>query len=107
MKNSILLSLTLLLLTVPGGLAQRQAVQSPQVHADTTVALGVRAANAKEVCLGLEGAKGVPMQKGEQGVWSATTGPLEPDFHGYSFSVDGVDLHDPSNPEVTPNLLSV
>jgi len=92
---------------VPGGLAQRQAVQSPEVHADRTVTFRFRAPNAKEVSLGLEGAKGVPMQKGEQGVWSATTGPLEPDFYDYSFSVDGVDLHDPSNPEVTPNLISV
>src|SRR5215467_7822746 len=106
-KNPILLSLSLLLLTVPGGLAQRQAVQSPEVHADRTVTFRFRAPNAKEVSLGLEGAKGVPMQKGEQGVWSATTGPLEPDFYDYSFSVDGVDLHDPSNPEVTPNLISV
>ena len=87
-------------------LAQPQPVQSPEVHADRSVTFRFRAPNAKEVSLHLEGAKSVPMQKDEQGVWSATSGPLEPDFYGYSFSVDGVGIHDPSNPEIKPNFLS-
>jgi enterochelin esterase family protein len=45
------------------------------------------------------------MQKDDQGVWSVTTGPLEPDFYGYSFEADGVSLIDPSNPLMKPNLL--
>jgi enterochelin esterase-like enzyme len=88
-------------------LAEPQPIQSPEVHPDRSVTFRLRAPNAKEVALDLEGAKGTPMEKDEQGVWSATTGPLDPDFYGYSFSVDGVSLHDPSNPAVTPNLLSV
>jgi enterochelin esterase family protein len=46
------------------------------------------------------------MQKDEQGVWSVTTEPLEPDFYGYSFEADGVRLIDPSNHLTKPNLLN-
>jgi enterochelin esterase family protein len=46
------------------------------------------------------------MQKDEQGVWSVTTDPLEPDFYGYSFEADGVRLIDPSNHLMKPNLLN-
>jgi enterochelin esterase family protein len=45
------------------------------------------------------------MQKDEQGVWSVTTDPLQPDFYGYSFEADGVRLIDPSNHLMKPNLL--
>jgi enterochelin esterase family protein len=109
MKTPILLGLILVLLaaaTLPV-LAKPKPIQSPEVHPDRSVTFRLRAPNAKEVTLDLEGAKGTPMQKDEQGVWTATTAPLEPDFYGYSFSVDGVSLNDPSNPAVTPNLLSV
>ena len=44
------------------------------------------------------------MQKDEQGVWSVTTDPLEPDMYGYTFNVDGVGTVDPVNPMVVPNL---
>jgi enterochelin esterase family protein len=55
--------------------------------------------------LTLEGAKPAPMQKDDQGVWSLTAAPLQPDFYGYSFVADGVGLIDPSNPLMKPNLL--
>ena len=46
------------------------------------------------------------MEKGENGIWSATVGPLPPDIYGYSFVADGVPLIDPSNPLMKPNLLN-
>ena len=79
---------------------------SPEVHADRTVTFRFRDPNAKEVFLGREGAERVTMQKDEQGVWSVTTEPLEPDFYGYSFIADRVGLIDPSNPLMKPNLLN-
>ncbi len=89
------------------GLAQPpQPLQSPEVMPDHRVTFRFRDPNAKEVSLHLEGAKSVAMQKDEQGVWSVTTDPLEPDYYGYSFSADGVSLIDPSNPVTKPNLLS-
>jgi len=107
LSGLILLGLLLFIAANVSVLAEPQPIQSPEVHPDRSVTFRFRAPNAKEVALDLEGAKGTPMEKDEQGVWSATTGPLDPDFYGYSFSVDGVSLNDPSNPAVTPNLLSV
>ena len=79
---------------------------SPEVLSDNRVTFRFRAPNAKEVLLAREGTEPVPMQKDEQGVWSVTTDPLEPDFYGYSFEADGVRLIDPSNYLMKPNLLN-
>src|SRR5258707_3822103 len=82
-------------------------VVSPEVHADNRVTFRFRAPNAKEVAVALEGgAKDLPMQKDEQGVWSVTTEPLAPEFYGYAFVADGVHLIDPSTPLMKPNLLN-
>ncbi len=81
-------------------------LQSPEVHPDRSVTFRFRDPNAKEVVFAREGAERVPMQKDDQGVWSLTTQPLEPDFYGYSFVADGVSLIDPSNSLMKPNLLS-
>ena len=85
--------------------APAPAILSPEVQSDNTVTFRFRAPNAREVLLSLEGAKPVPMQKDDRGVWSVATGPLTPDFYGYTFMADGVGLIDPSNPLLKPNLL--
>ena len=51
--------------------------------------------------------KPLTMQKGENGVWSATTAPLKPEHYGYSFRVDGVSQRDPLNPAIRPNLVGL
>jgi len=79
---------------------------SPDVQPDNRVTFRLRAPNAKEVLFAREGTEPVPMQKDEQGVWSITTNPLEPDLYGYSFVADGVRLIDPSNHLMKPNLLN-
>src|SRR5581483_11628298 len=102
------LSLFLLTFVVPiRGMSQEPTptLISPEVHADRRVTFRFRAPNAKDVALALEGAPPLAMQKDEPGVWSVTTGPLEPDFYGYSIVVDSVSLIDPSNPLMKPNLL--
>lgn len=79
---------------------------SPEVHADGRVTVRFRSPNAATVLLNLEGnPKPTPMEKDGEGVWSATVGPLEPDFYGYSIIVDGVAVMDPSTPLMKPNLL--
>jgi enterochelin esterase-like enzyme len=81
---------------------------SPEVHPDNTVTFRLRDPNAKEVLLSRAGlAKPIPMQKDEQGVWSVTAGPWEPDLYGYTFIADGVGLFDPSNWRRIPNFLFV
>src|SRR5213082_1730292 len=79
---------------------------SPEVHADRTVTFRFRAPNDKEVAVSVEGnPKPLPMQKDDQGVWSVTTEPLAPDYYGYSFIADGVNMFDPSNHAIKPNFL--
>ncbi len=100
--------LAFLLLSVPlhAQPQSQQPIISPEVYSDGRVTFRFRDPNAKEVLLAREGAQRVPMQKNEQGVWSVTTDPLEPDLYGYSFVADGVSLIDPSNPRMKPNLLN-
>jgi hypothetical protein len=81
-------------------------VVSPEVHADHRVTFRLRAPNAKEVRVEIEGASNSPaMRKDAEGVWSATSEPLAPDYYGYSFVVDGVTMFDPSNSATIPNFL--
>ena len=37
------------------------------------------------------------MTRGEEGLWSVTVGPLEPDLYSYHFLVDGALTIDPKN----------
>jgi enterochelin esterase family protein len=55
----------------------------------------------------LEGAEKVPMKQGDTGVWTLTTDSLEPNLYGYSFLADSVNLVDPSNTRIKPNLLNL
>src|SRR3984885_15185011 len=107
MKHKLLIFFLPLIVTVATGHAQSllPPLISPEVHPDGSVTFRFRAPNAQQVSLEREGTKAIPMQKDEQGVWSVTTGPLEPDLYGYSFAADGVGLIDPSNPLMKPNLL--
>lgn len=42
------------------------------------------------------------MTKDDQGVWSVTLGPLDPELYGYGFTIDGFRTADPMNREVKP-----
>ncbi len=77
-------------------------VKSPEVGPDNKVTLRLRAPQATAVFTTLGGR--TAMTKDEQGVWSATVGPFEPDYYGYGFIVDGVSLPDPVNPMVKPSV---
>jgi len=101
MKN-VLAGLVLIVATS----ASAQSLVSPEVHSDKRVTFRLKAPNAKEVMLRCEGVKPSPMQKDEQGVWSFTTEPLQPDIYAYSFTVDGLHMIDPSNPLLKYNLLN-
>ena len=51
--------------------------------------------------------KPLPMQKGAGGLWTVTTPPLKPEHYGYSFRVDGVEMLDPLNHVLRPNLVGL
>ncbi len=107
MKQRLLALVVLFIVTVASAPAQSPPppLISPEVHPDGSVTFRLRAPNATRVAVEREGQRAVPMQKDEQGVWSVTTDPMEPDLYGYSFVADGVALIDPSNPLMKPNLL--
>jgi len=99
-------SIALLLLTSVAAFAQAPRMDtlvSPDVHPDRRVTFRMRAPKASDVSL--FGDWMLPetkqaMTRDEQGVWSATVGPLEPGLAIYAFTVDGVTTPDPVNPRI-------
>jgi enterochelin esterase-like enzyme len=75
-------------------------VTSPEVATDRRVTFRLLAPEAKAVTVSGDFGSDAGMRKGEDGVWSATVGPLDPEMYVYYFTVDGVRLTDPNNPQV-------
>jgi enterochelin esterase-like enzyme len=72
---------------------------SPEVNANHTVTLRLSSATATVVTA--SGDIGdLVLTKDAQNVWSATTAPLDPAIYRYFFTVDGVQLADPGNPDI-------
>ena len=80
-------------------------VISPEVRDDRTVTFRVKAPDARAVALTggpvlLAIGKGnnpIPFEKGADGVWTLTVGPLKPNMYVYRFLLDGVAIVDPNN----------
>ena len=97
-----------LTLSLAGGTAAAQEVgarrgtgiTSPEVASDRRVTFRLRAPEAKAVTVSGDFGSDTTMQKSEDGLWSVTVGPLDPEMYVYYFSVDGVRLLDPSNAQV-------
>lgn len=75
-------------------------LRSPEV-VEGGLIFRLRAPNAKEVILDIEGISKETMTKDDQGVWSFTK-KLEPDVYDYAFVVDGLRIPDPANPVAKP-----
>ena len=75
-------------------------IRSPEVASDRRVTFRLRAPDAKTVTVSGDFGSDAGMQKGQDGTWSVTVGPLDPEMYVYYFTVDGVRLTDPSNPQV-------
>jgi enterochelin esterase family protein len=80
-------------------------LKSVEVQPDRHVRFRIWAPNANDVKLQAEGPEatpgitpeeayknmgGVPMVKGDQGIWEVTIGPIEPGIYRYTFIVNGV-----------------
>ena len=78
---------------------------SPDVRDDHTVTFRLKAPDAHAVALTggpvlLAIGKGnnpIPFEKGADGVWTLTVGPLKPNMYVYRLLVDGVAIVDPNN----------
>jgi enterochelin esterase-like enzyme len=76
------------------------SLTSPEVTSDRRVTFRLRAPDAKTVIASGDFGSDAEMKKEHDGVWSVTIGPLDPEMYVYYFTVDGVRLTDPSNPQV-------
>lgn len=81
------------------------SVISPDVRDDGTVTFRLKAPDARAVALSggpilLAIGKGntpIPFEKGADGTWTLTVGPLKPNLYIYRLLVDGVAVVDPNN----------
>jgi enterochelin esterase family protein len=75
-------------------------ITSPEVASDRRVTFRLRAPDAKAVTVSGDFGNDVEMRRGDDGIWSVAIGPLDPEMYVYYFTVDGVRLTDPGNPQV-------
>ena len=87
----------------PGGGRIPVQVSSPVVNSDNTVTFNYRSATARDVKVNAQFAGTQDMHKDENGIWTVTLGPVEPDMYPYCFIVDGIQVMDPLNPDWFPN----
>src|SRR6266853_1021197 len=80
--------LALSLMTITASSAFSEPLISPEVHPDRSVTFRLKAPDAKEVLMRYDLGTNT-MQRDEQGMWSTTTEPLDPDIYSSSLS-----LHD-------------
>jgi enterochelin esterase-like enzyme len=79
----------------------RPRIISPEVKSDGTVTFRFLAPRAHQVLLSVEYLDGLRrLRPGEDGIWSVTLGPFEPELYSYNFIVDGVASVDPLNPNI-------
>ena len=88
------------------------AVVSPEVTADHRITFRIMAPQAKAVTLRANdipeyARQGPAFTKDESGVWTATSGPIDPGAYRYKFNVDGVPTIDPRNPNVSESNTNV
>jgi len=85
-------------------------IVSPEVTPDHHITFRILASVASSVRLNggdLPGNSGIPLTKGNNGLWSVTVGPFDPGAYRYTFVVDGVSVVDPHNPAVSQSNNSV
>lgn len=90
--------LVLLVLSLGSALRAQLNYTSPEVLPDQRVVLRLHAPAAEAVVVhGIHGVGRQSLEKGEDGVWSVTLGPLPADIYSYWFEVDGARVLDPVN----------
>jgi beta-lactamase class A/enterochelin esterase-like enzyme len=77
------------------------AIKYCEVLSDRHVTFRLRAPQAAQVAVTGDFVQGAQLlQRGEDGVWSVTLGPLNPAIYTYNFRVNGVRVLDPVNPMI-------
>lgn len=88
----------------------RGGARSPEILSDNKVTFRLSAPQATSVSVRGDwgsaaeaagpGSGTAAMTKDENGVWSVTVGPLQPEVYAYAFNVDGVSVLDPANYQI-------
>ena len=94
--KKVLLSIVLLM-------AATAVFSQPRVNDDGTVTFRYKNDSAKVVMVDVQFAGRNEMKRGDDGIWTATLGPAEPDMYPYCFIVDGISVMDPENDLYFPN----
>ncbi len=83
------------------------SMNAPTVNSDRTVTFSLKAPQAMDVKLNFQNQVGpspaanpIAMAKDANGVWSVTIGPLPPNWYGYGYILDGVNIPDPANRDI-------
>lgn len=101
--RTLLIAIVLVALPV-SSFAQRKPRPAPVVSPileENRIHFRIAAEKATSVSLtGQMSEENVAMEKGEDGVWSATLADVEPGIYEYGFVVDGLRMLDPGNPAV-------
>ncbi|HIE64418.1 MAG TPA: esterase family protein [Verrucomicrobia bacterium] len=98
-RHFFLFFITLAILSTGLFVNGQSRVISPEVHEDRRVTFRLRAPQAESVSLrGIQGRQA--MSKDEDGIWSLTLGPLEPEIYSYRYWVDEASVIDPVNRNV-------
>ncbi|MCQ2287937.1 MAG: esterase [Muribaculaceae bacterium] len=88
-------------LSVLGASAQQElkggAKGAPSIHNDNSVTFTIKAPEARQVRLHLDYTSDTTMTRLDDGTWTFTTAPLEPELYRYNFIVDGVKVNDMNN----------
>ncbi|MBQ5576110.1 MAG: esterase, partial [Bacteroidales bacterium] len=103
-------------------LFNQASVQSPVINNDGTVTFNLYAPKAVKVEVSgdflpkttvetpfgpQESTIPAPLTEGANGVWTFTTGKLEPELYSYTFNIDGMtDIKDPANVYVNRDITS-
>lgn len=81
---------------------QGPVITSPEISTDNSVTFRLFSKNANSVALNgswMKTGETKEMTKGEDGIWSVKTDPLEPSLYHYNIILDGVSIIDPANPK--------
>ena len=79
-------------------------ILSPEVSKDGRVTFRLKAPMASSVIVSGDFGGDAKMKKGEDGVWTVSVGPLEPEEYVYYFLLDSVRMLDPNNARVKNRL---
>jgi enterochelin esterase family protein len=93
---------SIFLLILLGSACSFAQLRSPEVSPDHRITLRYIAPQANKVVALFETGQKIEMIKDANGVWSAQTSPLEPDYYSYRLLVDGKLIGDPNNPDKKP-----